>query len=141
MNKEIVPATGKCQYCGQWKTVMIGEDKKYTQAELDRIATSECDCPGAKQAQEIEVMIRKGHRLVKHYLGKTYPESERIMDTAIEPIFRGTDGITKVVIKAGIHTITLQKAIESVGLKVQETRESNANSEDEEDIEENEENE
>lgn len=40
--------TGVCKYCGQMRIVQLSEDKFYTQAEIDNIAVSECDCDVAK---------------------------------------------------------------------------------------------
>lgn len=40
--------TGVCKYCGQMRIVQLSEDKEYTQAEIDNIAVSECDCDVAK---------------------------------------------------------------------------------------------
>jgi len=40
--------TGVCKYCGQMRIVQLSEDKEYTQAEIDNIAVSECDCDMAR---------------------------------------------------------------------------------------------
>lgn len=40
--------TGVCKYCGQMRIVQLSEDKFYTQAEIDNIVASECDCDVAK---------------------------------------------------------------------------------------------
>ncbi len=51
--------TGFCKYCGQAKAVQIGEDQKYSQEDLDMIATSECGCDLAKTQNEKENRIRR----------------------------------------------------------------------------------
>ena len=45
--------TGTCKYCGQVRMVRYAEGK--TQEDLDRIATSECDCDGAQRERNAPV--------------------------------------------------------------------------------------
>lgn len=45
-------ATGTCKYCGQMVTVQVGDDKEYTQEELNKIATAECNCDAAAEARK-----------------------------------------------------------------------------------------
>ena len=40
---------GTCHFCGQIKSVVVGEG--LTQEEVDRIVESECDCDGARTEQ------------------------------------------------------------------------------------------
>lgn len=51
---------GTCKFCRQLRTVQYGEDKGYTQAELDQIATDECDCDGARMERDIQNLIDEG---------------------------------------------------------------------------------
>lgn len=42
---------GTCRFCGQIKSVVVGEG--LTQEEVDRIVELECDCDGAKTEQRL----------------------------------------------------------------------------------------
>lgn len=42
---------GTCKYCGQIRIVQVSEDKNYTQEEIDKIASCECDCDVARMLQ------------------------------------------------------------------------------------------
>lgn len=42
---------GTCHFCGQIKSVVVGEG--LTQEEVDRIVESECDCDGARTEQRL----------------------------------------------------------------------------------------
>ena len=44
-------AEGTCHFCGQIKSVVVGEG--LTQDEIDKIVESECDCDGARTEQRL----------------------------------------------------------------------------------------
>lgn len=48
---------GTCKYCKQMRIVKVGDDKHYTQKELDEIASSECNCEEARAAHQLEQLI------------------------------------------------------------------------------------
>jgi len=75
--------TGFCKFCKQGKTVQIGEDQIYTQADLDAIATSECDCDGARHAQEKENRIRRAKDAIDKITVEGEKEVGEFLKTAL----------------------------------------------------------
>lgn len=81
--------TGICKYCGQVKTIdRVPEGA--TEEERNRIATDECDCPGAKEEKKIEHIISRGKRAVDKCVAKDDPHIAELFNLAVEGIARGT---------------------------------------------------
>lgn len=58
---------GTCHFCGQIKSVVVGEG--LTQEEVDRIVESECDCDGARTEQRLANDATKIENDIKELLG------------------------------------------------------------------------
>ena len=56
MSERIQPTA--CPYCGQLVTVVIPDDEKYSEADLNRMATLECSCPEGRYQRAIREQIR-----------------------------------------------------------------------------------
>ena len=59
---ELPRSTGTCKHCGQPRIIQTIGD--ITQEQADEIATSECDCDGAKKERERERMIEQAEEWI-----------------------------------------------------------------------------
>ncbi len=57
MSEKIQPTA--CPYCGQLVTVVIPDDEKYSEADLNRMATLECSCPAGRLQRAIKAQIEE----------------------------------------------------------------------------------
>lgn len=60
MSEKIQPTA--CPYCGQLVTVVIPDDEKYSEADLNRMATLECSCPAGRQQRAIKAQIEEAKK-------------------------------------------------------------------------------
>ncbi|MBP3327856.1 MAG: hypothetical protein J6L91_03000 [Clostridia bacterium] len=60
MSERIQPTA--CPYCGQLVTVVIPDDEKYSEADLNRMATLECSCPAGRQQRAIRDQIEEAKK-------------------------------------------------------------------------------
>lgn len=51
---------GTCAYCFQMRTVWADNPDEYSQEDIDRIATMECNCPGAEREAKRDALIASG---------------------------------------------------------------------------------
>ncbi len=77
--------TGTCKYCGQVRMVRYAEGK--TQEDLDRIATSECDCDGAQRErnalyEESKARTAIGKVIIGKVIQPRFPQAAAIMTEA-----------------------------------------------------------
>lgn len=79
--------TGVCRYCGQRRLVRVGEDKDYTQQQLDAIATRECDCDTAVRAR-----IREDSaQTIRDHIEDLKIKDEWIKETILQGVERIAD--------------------------------------------------
>ena len=79
--------TGVCRYCGQRRLVRVGEDKDYTQQQLDAIATRECDCDTAARAR-----IREDSaQTIRDHIEDLKIKDEWIKETILQGVERIAD--------------------------------------------------
>lgn len=57
--------TGTCRFCGQMRVVWAKDPGEYSQEDLDRIASSECDCPGAEREAKRDALISDGKEAIR----------------------------------------------------------------------------
>lgn len=84
--KEITTA-GCCKYCGQMVTLNIPADKEYTEADLDTIASTRCDCQVAAETKRREDRLNEAYKSID----EIFPEIEpvrNLMKQAAELISR-----------------------------------------------------
>lgn len=69
---KIKKVTGFCNYCSQGRLVDVPDNEEFTQDELNRIATDECECPQAIAHREREDKIERA----EYYINNLVPEQE-----------------------------------------------------------------
>lgn len=79
--------TGVCRYCGQRRLVRVGEDKDYTQQQLDAIATRECDCDAAARARVRE----DSAQTIRDHIEDLKIKDEWIKETILQGVGRIAD--------------------------------------------------
>lgn len=89
---------------------------EYTQADLDKIASDECNCEGARKNRDRNAAIEAGKRAVKRIF-----KNEKFMQAvgleAVSPVY--DQELDKVTIKAGVRTGTVFLADGKVKCRVQ----------------------
>lgn len=89
--------TGICRYCHQIRTIEHVKEG-FTQEEKDEIASTECDCEGAKEARNIEYQIDKGKTAIERIAGKD-KNVATILRAGLRPIAEGA--IQSIQVKTG----------------------------------------
>lgn len=104
--------TGLCKYCGQIRMIQLSEDKEYTQAEIDNIAVSECDCDVAK-------ILRKRTMAYGNLRGKL---NERMPDEHIDEKEKHIKNLildaAKLMSETFIDSISISSGQESYSLQI-----------------------
>lgn len=77
---KIKRVTGFCNFCSQGRLVAVQDDREFTQDELNKIATDECECSGAKSEREKADKIERA----EYYIGNLVPDREE----DIKPLLR-----------------------------------------------------
>ena len=57
--------TGTCRFCGQMRVVWAKDPGEYSQEDLDRIASFECNCPGAEREAKRDALIQDGKEAIR----------------------------------------------------------------------------
>lgn len=78
---------GACKFCGQQRLVQAGDDKDYTQQELDAIATRECDCDAAVSARAREDVAQT----IRDWIEELSIKDEWIKETILQAVERIAD--------------------------------------------------
>ena len=102
MAKEKVARKGECKYCRSMR--IVNSEEELSQEELDRIASEECDCAGAKLARKKEESRRFAYEYADG-LFESKPEARELMRAAITAVSEGT--VNKATIKVGKNTYTI----------------------------------
>lgn len=95
--KGTVTTTGTCKYCHQIRTIEhIDEDA--TQEERDEIASSECNCKGAKEAREIDYQIQRAKAAIRQIASKKDEDAAEIFAAGLRAVVEGD--IQSIQVKA-----------------------------------------
>ncbi len=78
---------GTCKWCGQTRTVMR-VPVETTQEEMDKIASSECNCEGAEKEREVEYLISTAGASIRKIVQKRSPDAARILQAGAEAVAR-----------------------------------------------------
>lgn len=110
---------GTCKYCKQMRIVKVGDDKHYTQEELDAIASSECSCEEARAAHQLEQLIGMAAGNIRdlEIIDKTV-ESEILAD--IRKIMTGERQKLSLTDGSGVTYTLTNAGIKGPKLKVEE---------------------
>lgn len=92
--------TGVCKFCGQVRNVVT--DKDYEQDDLDRIASSECDCEAAKVERDKEMYYRLAVENINKLMAKQYPNAAKAIIGFVKPIQEHT--FREITIKVNSQT-------------------------------------
>ena len=81
---------GTCRFCGQLRIVQIGDDKEYSQPDLDTIASSECNCSRAAAERKINFAETKAKEAIETVLRDDATKSaSEILKRSIDDVARG----------------------------------------------------
>lgn len=81
--------TGTCRFCGQIRTVMVPDGKKFTEEELDAIAGTECNCSAAEEEREIGNVKDAARESIERILVKRERgTAAAILSAAVDPMAR-----------------------------------------------------
>ena len=56
---------GTCRFCSQMRAVWVKKPEEYSQDDIDRIATSECECPGALKEGKKQQLMNSGAEAIR----------------------------------------------------------------------------
>lgn len=110
----LAETTGTCKYCHN--LVTIKADPEATEEERDRIASLECECKDAKDAQEVETAVRVlADKINERY--KAMNEQARLaLIKCLKPVAYGM--LDKVTIKVDdATTIKIYRSSKGLNLK------------------------
>lgn len=93
---------GECRYCHAMRLIEQSED--LTQEELDRIASEECDCDGARLAQSKEESRRFAFEWAEGIF-ESKPEALTVIRAAILAVNEAV--VSRVSMKIGKNTYTV----------------------------------
>ena len=65
MERGFKECTGTCRFCGQMRVVWANDPDEYSQDDLDRIASFECNCPGAEREAKRDALIQDGKEAIR----------------------------------------------------------------------------
>ena len=65
MERGLKECTGTCRFCGQMRVVWTNDPDEYSQDDLDRIASFECNCPGAEREAKRDALIQDGKEAIR----------------------------------------------------------------------------
>lgn len=95
--KGTVTTTGTCKYCHQIRTIEhIDEDA--TQEKKDEIASSECNCKGAKEAREVDYRIQRAEAAIRQIVSKKDEDAAKIFTAGLRAMAEGD--IQSIQVKA-----------------------------------------
>lgn len=104
--KEKTVAQGTCRYCGQLRNVMYwSAGEELPRAELDNIASQECNCEGARRERKIEEDKATCTRFIEKEVEKKFPDITDHLIKLLDPIARGQ--MESVVIKRENYTFKI----------------------------------
>ena len=89
--------TGVCRYCHQTRTIEHVK-KGFTQEEKDEIASSECDCKGAKEAREVNYHIQRAEAAIRQIVSKKDEDAAKIFTAGLRAMAEGD--IQSIQVKA-----------------------------------------
>ncbi len=82
--------TGECQFCHQLRTVWVSDPAEYSEEDLNKIATSECDCPGAEKAGKRDALVSSGQEAVRLTLTNRHRgHAAEIMNAGLKALCSG----------------------------------------------------
>ena len=99
-------AQGTCRYCGQLRNVMYwSAGEELPRAELDNIASQECNCEGARRERAIEEDKATCKRFIDREVEKKFPDITDHLIKLLDPIAR--EQMESVVIKRENYTFKI----------------------------------
>lgn len=116
----LVETTGTCKYCNN--LVAIKADPDATEEEKDKIASSECSCKDAKDAQEVETSVRVlTDKINERYRGMT-DSARHALISCIKPVAYGQLEYATFKVADGV-SIKVYRGNKGVKLKRRTTEE------------------
>lgn len=80
---EMKKVTGFCNFCSQGRLVAVPDDKEFSQEELNKIATDECDCPNAETQRELEEKIRRAEYYIDNIVLPKEEHAKPLLQAAV----------------------------------------------------------
>ena len=115
---KIKKVTGFCDFCSQGRLVGVPDDREFSQDELNRIATDECECEKAKRHREREDKIERA----EYYINNLVPDKEEhtkpllrsavplLLDHTIKKMSLNVDGrVTYAIFRGKEDSIIAQR--------------------------------
>lgn len=115
---EIKKVTGFCNYCSQGRLVAVPDDREFSQDELNKIATEECECKQAAFQREREDKIERA----EYYINNLVPDKEEhtkpllrsavplLLDHTIKKMSLNVDGrVTYAIFRGKEDSIIAQR--------------------------------
>lgn len=110
--------TGYCDFCNQARLVSVSGNREWTEDELNRIATDECECARAKEQRErdeklkraelyINNLVTDDHEDIKHLLIEVVP---LLLDHKLKKCTVNIDGaVTYTVFRGNDDAVIAQR--------------------------------
>lgn len=110
--------TGYCDFCNQARLVSVSDKKEWTENELNRIATDECECVMAKAQRErneklkraelyIDNLVTDDHEDIKHLLIAVVP---LLLDHRLKKCTVNIDGaVTYTIFRSNDDAVIAQR--------------------------------
>lgn len=108
---------GSCYYCHQQRYVMA--EDHWTQGQIDRQATWDCDCDEAREIRERRNSIDVVKNYIDESMGEMHPDIRNGIKSLLDPVAAGRikkvslriDDITTVVISVKRNRLTCVRTI------------------------------
>lgn len=95
--------TGTCKYCSQMRTVWVKDPAEYSQDDIDKIASSECSCPGAEKESKKNQLMSSGKDAIRMTLEERHRKNAaKIMEAGLESVCSGR--IKKITVQIDSET-------------------------------------
>lgn len=114
----LIQLTGYCDFCNQARLVSVQDTRKWTENELNMIATDECECIRAKEQREREEKLKRAelyinnlvtddHEDIKHLLIEVVP---LLLDHKLKKCTVNIDGaVTYTVFRGNDDAVIAQR--------------------------------
>ena len=95
---KLIDVTGTCHYCGQMRAVWVKNPDEYSQEDIDKIASSECSCPGAEREEKKRQLMNSGMDAIRLTLEEKHRKNAaKVMMAGLEFLCSGR--LKKITIK------------------------------------------
>ena len=95
---KLIDVTGTCRYCGQMRAVWVKNPDEYSQEDIDKIASSECSCPGAEREEKKRQLMNSGMDAIRMTLEEKHRKNaEKVMMAGLEFLCSGR--LKKITVK------------------------------------------